>query len=54
VRYAYTKQSPEASKMAYTTESGTSLRRLSGGLFLAGLIVLFGILPDWVLRLLMP
>ena len=54
VRYAYTKQSPEASKMAYAGEGGTSIKHLSGGLFLAGLVVLFGILPELVLRLLMP
>ncbi len=54
VRYAYTKQSPEASKTAYTTEGCTSVWGLSGGLFLAGLVVLFGILPELVLRLLMP
>ena len=52
VRYVYTKQSPEASETALSIKGGTTVLSLSGGLFLAGLVVLFGILPDLVLRLL--
>ena len=54
VRYAYTKEGPEASNMASRYEGRGSLFSLSGGLFLAGLVVLFGILPNLVFRMLMP
>jgi NADH-quinone oxidoreductase subunit N len=54
LRYAYTKQSPDASETVFCTEGFGSVWRLSGGLFLAGLVILFGILPDLVFRMLIP
>jgi len=54
LRYAYTKQIPEASEKAFSAQGGGSLLSLFGGLFLAGMVILFGILPDLVFKMLMP
>jgi NADH-quinone oxidoreductase subunit N len=54
LRYAYTKQSPEASEILTETEGLSPVLSLMGGLFLAGLVILFGILPNLVFRMLMP
>lgn len=54
LRYAYTKPDPDTSETILGTESRGSVWSLAGGLFLAGLVVLFGILPNLVLRMLMP
>ena len=53
LRYAYTKQSPEASEKGFSAQGGSVLS-LSGGLFLAGLVILFGVLPELVFKMLMP
>ena len=54
VRYAYTKQRSEVSETSFPTGGFGSAWRLSGGLFLAGLLILFGILPDLIFRMLNP
>ena len=54
VRYAYAKKRQEASGMTYGTNGYSAVVSLSGGLFLAFLIILFGILPELVFRMLMP
>ena len=55
VRYAYAKQSPEeGGGITSETKGHSPVFSLSGGLFLAGLIILFGILPDLVFKMLMP
>jgi len=54
VRYAYTKKCSEASGTAPEIEGPTSVLSLFGGLFLAGLVILFGVLPNLVFRMLMP
>ncbi len=53
VRWAYTKEGGIATKPAHGTETDRSMLALSGGLLLAGLVVLFGILPNLVFRMMM-
>ena len=54
VRYAYGKEAPEApSKRTETKGMGPGLS-LTGGLFLAGLVVLLGIFPNLLLRIPIP
>lgn len=53
LRYAYTKQSSEASEKVFSAQGGSVLS-LSGGLFLAGLVILFGVLPELVFKMLVP
>jgi len=54
LRHAYAKQIPEDSEKAFSAQSRSSTWSLSGGLFLAGLVILFGILPELVFKMLMP
>ena len=51
VRHAYAKESPEITGTTDKTKGYGPVFSLSGGLFLAGLIILFGILPDLVFRM---
>ena len=54
VRYAYGGESSEVSPKMKEAEGMPSRLSLLGGLFLAGLVILFGILPDLVFRMMMP
>ncbi len=54
VWHAYAKESPEIIEVIDKTKGYSPVFSLSGGLFLAGLIILFGILPDLVFRMWVP
>ncbi len=52
VRYAYGKETVEAPREMIGTESADGLLNLLGGLFLAGLVLLLGLFPNLVLKML--
>lgn len=52
VRYAYTKTDNKPFEPPHSAEKSRPVWVVSGGLFLAALLILFGILPDLILRML--